>query len=138
MHTSKELVYKVDFIERLRDKVNEIPNLPIRCMTDYLGSGDSFVLYPIPGGKVKQEFYNGMKDQQLNYEFSMKAKDQRAVHNTLWLVQDVLEQVESLASSDGSFEFDSITITNKPYIGELDEKGFYVFVLTVQAELTTY
>ena len=27
------------------------------------------VLYPLPGGQVEREFYDGIKDQVLNYEF---------------------------------------------------------------------
>lgn len=128
----------MDFIERLKDSVNAIEDMPIRCRIGYLQPTESFCVYPLPGSKVVREFFDGMKDQQLNFEFAMKSTDQQKISNTLWLVQSSLEELSELESLDGSFEFDSISITNKPFINQMDDKQNYIFVLDIQANITTY
>lgn len=128
----------MDFIDRLKDSVNSIEGLPIRCKIGYLSPEESFCVYPLAGSKVITQFFDGVKDQQLNFEFAMKSQDQQKISNTLWLVQNYLEELSKLVSSDGSFDFDSISITNKPFINQLDDKRNYIFSLDVQAKLTTY
>lgn len=128
----------MDFIERLKEHVNNIPNLLIQCKTGYLGVDESFVIYPLPGSNVTQEYMDGTTDQQLNFEFAMKSKSQSKIHNTLWLVQTELERLRDLNSSDGSFDFQNLTITNKPFINQNDEQGWFVFLLDVQAKITVY
>lgn len=128
----------MDFIERLADKVNDIPNLAIDCKLGYLGADESFVLFPLPGSKVVSRFMDGTSDQQLNFEFAMKSKSQNKIHNTLWLVQNELEKLTGLESLDESFEFEELVITNKPFINQLDEQGWFVFLLDVQAKITVF
>lgn len=128
----------MDFIERLADKVNEIANIPISVKLGYLGTDESFVLYPLPGSKITSKFMDGTSDQQLNFEFAMKSKSQERIHITLWLVQNELERLEELSSDNGSFEFDELIITNKPFINQLDEQGWFVFLLDVQARITVF
>lgn len=128
----------MDFMNRLRDKVNQIPNLPIKCKLGYLDADEDFKLYPIAGSRVITEFYDSVKDQQLNYEFACKSKNLGKINDTLWLVQNVLEELSELTSLDSSFDFDSMVITNKPFINQLEATGFYVFLVDVQANITTY
>ena len=128
----------MDLMERLTANVNAITDLPIRCQMGYLKPTESFCLYPQPGGRVVNAYYDGTKDQQLNFEFAMKSTDQQKINNTLWLVQNHLEALETLASLDGSFDFDEIIITNKPFINQLDDKSNYIFMLDIQAKVTTY
>lgn len=128
----------MDLIERLKDSVNTIDSLPLRCVSGYLKPEESFVVYPLPGSKVIQQFYDGVKDMQLNFEFAMKSKDQHKIHQTLWSVQTFLEELEELSSADGSFDFDGITVTNKPFITNLDDTGYYIFNLDVAVEVTSY
>lgn len=128
----------MDLIERLKDSVNTIPELPIRCLLGYLKPEESFVVYPLPGSKVTRKYYDGVKDQVLNYEFAMKSKDQQKIHRTLWAVQSYLEDLEELSSTDSSFDFDGITVTNKPFITNLDDTGYYIFNLDVAIAVTSY
>lgn len=128
----------MDLIERLKDSVNTIPELPIRCLLGYLKPEESFVVYPLPGSKVTRKYYDGVKDQVLNYEFAMKSKDQQKIHRTLWAVQSYLEDLEELSSADSSFDFDGITVTNKPFITNLDDTGYYIFNLDVAIAVTSY
>nr|WP_289038320.1 minor capsid protein [uncultured Allobacillus sp.] len=128
----------MDFMERLAERVNQIPGLPVRVRKGYLGTGESFVVYPLPGGRTVNEFMNGTKEQQLPFEFAMKSQSQKAIHDTLWKVQNVLDDLEGLESSDGSFDFEELIITNKPFINQIDEQGWFVFLLDVQANITVY
>lgn len=128
----------MDFLDRLVETVNNIDRLPIKCEPGYLKETESFVVYPMPGSRVVNEYFSGVKDQQLNYEFAMKSRVPGNIHDTLWIVQNALEQVENLTSNDGSFEFDELIITNKPFINQADSQGWYVFYLDIQAKITTF
>ena len=128
----------MDLIERLKDSVNTIDGLPVRCLLGYLKPEESFVVYPLPGSKVVRRYYDGIKDQVLNFEFAMKSKDQQKIHQTLWATQSFLEDLEELSSKDSSFDFDGITVTNKPFITNLDDTGYYIFNLDVAIAVTSY
>lgn len=128
----------MNFMNKLCNKINEIDGLPASCTMGYLGTGESFVLYPIPNSKVTAEYMDGTTDQQLNYEIAMKSKRQSKIHETLWVTQNALEALEDIDGSGAGFEFDKITITNKPFIDQIDEQGWYVFVLEIQAKITVF
>ena len=126
----------MDFMERLNDQINSIEGLPVRSSLGYLGTGESLVLYPLPGSTPIAIYMDGTKDEALNYEISMKSKSQDRINTTLWLVARTLERVKSINSLDGSFEFQEITITNMPYVNNADEQGWYTFNLNVRATIT--
>ena len=126
----------MDFMECLTKRINEIADIPIKCKMGYLGTGESLVVYPLPGSKITKEYMDGVTEQALNYEIAMKSKSQSNVNSTLWLIQNELEDLKELTSKNGSFEFDNLAITNKPYINALDEQGWFVFLLDVQASIT--
>ncbi|EGP5670178.1 capsid protein [Enterococcus faecium] len=128
----------MDFLDCLNEKINQIPNLTLNIRKGYLSAVESLVIYPLPGGKVDVEYYDGIKDELLNYEIAMKSKDGSKIEQTLWLLSDVLENIEELSSKDGSFEYNNLTITNRPFINESDEQGWFVFLLDFQTKLTTF
>ncbi|MFS1134915.1 minor capsid protein [Enterococcus hirae] len=128
----------MDFIDRLKDKINTISDLPIQLRKGYLSENESLVIYPLPGGQVLQEYYDGIKDEQLNYEIATKSKDGSKIEQVLWLISDYLEQIEDIHSLNESFEFNRLTITSKPFINEADEQGWFVFLLDFQVILTTF
>lgn len=128
----------MDFVERLTDKINAIPNLPTTCRMGYLGAEESLVIYPMPGSRVVTEFMDGITEQQLNFEIAMKSKMQSKIHNALWLIQNELEILNNLESSNNSFEFEELLITNKPFISQIDEQGWFVFSLGIQAKITVF
>lgn len=128
----------MDFIERLQDKINDMPGLPVVCKLGYLGVAESLVLYPLPGSKVVQEFMDGTSDQQLNYEIAMKSKSHTKVNDVLWMIQNELEKLKMLDSQDDSFKFDELIITNKPFINQIDDQGWFVFLLDIQANITVF
>ncbi len=128
----------MDFIDRIKDSINSIDGLPIKIRKGYLSESESLVIYPLPGGQVIAEYYDGIKDQQLNYEIAMKSKDGDKIEQVLWLISDYLEQLEAITSSNKSFEFNTLTITSKPFINDADEQGWFVFLLDFQVKLTTF
>lgn len=125
----------MDFMEQLAEKIDEFTD-PLEISLGYLGAGESFVIYPLPGSQIVKTYMNGATDQRLNYEIAMKSKSQRTIHQTLWLVQNELEQLQELKSEDGSFQFQEIKITDKPFIQNADEQGWLVFLLNIKAEIT--
>lgn len=128
----------MDFMERLKDNINSLPDLPMKLTLGYLTAKDSLVLYALSGGQVNQEYYDGVKDQTLNYEIGIKTKDQQKANATLWQIQTHLEQVEELISNDSSFQFQKLSVSNKPFLSDQDEQGFFIYLLDVQADLTTF
>lgn len=127
----------MDFMERLKDNINSLPDLPMKLTLGYLTAKDSLVLYALPGGQVIREYYDGVKDQSLNYEIGIKTKDQQKANATLWQIQTHLEQVEELISKDSSFQFQKLRVSNKPFLSDQDEQGFFVYLLDITADLTT-
>lgn len=128
----------MDFIERLTERVNEMDDLAIRLQKGYLGDKESFVIYPLPASRVTQEYFDGTKDMDLNFELAMKSQDAEKINNTLWTVQNEIETIAELESNDDSFTFDRIEIANKPYINQINEKGWIVFLLDITAKVTIY
>lgn len=128
----------MDFINRIKDSINLIEGLPLKIRKGYLSESESLVIYPLPGGQVLTEFYDGIKDQQLNYEIAMKSKNGGKIEKVLWLISDYLEQLEELKSQNETFEFNNLTITSKPFINAADEQGWFVFLLDFQVKLTTF
>ena len=68
----------------------------------------------------------------------MKSQHEQAIQGSLWLSQSHLEELSTLNSDDGSFDFGEIKISNKPYINNEDEQGHYIFILDIQAAITTF
>ncbi len=125
----------MDFIERLTEQVNTL-DIPVPLSIGYLLATESFVVYPMPGSQITETYMDGTTDQNLNFEFAMKSKTQQKLHETLWEVQNALEQLETLESNDDSFIFTEITITDKPFIDQINEQGWFVFLLNIRAEIT--
>ena len=122
------------FIDSLTERINSDLELPVRMIKSYLGTGESLVVYPLPGGKSIRKYMDRSEDISLNYEIAMKSKDPEMLGNVLWEISDYIEGIQDL-NSDG-FYFGDIAITNKPYITDADEKGWFVFVLDFEAKIT--
>lgn len=128
----------MDFIYRLVDSINSIQGLKNKIRTGYLNDNESLVIYPLAGSRTVQQFYDGVKEQELNYEITMKSKDGQKLDDTLWQIQNYLEQLTELNSQDDSFDFDWLEITNKPFIEQFDEQGWFVFSIDFKAHITIY
>lgn len=128
----------MDFIDRLCDAINTIPDLPIKIRKGYLSEKESLGIYPIPGGQVGTRYYDGTKEEQLNYEIQMQSKEPAEVETALWQISDFIERLDHLDSQTDSFQFNNITIASKPFLGQPQEQEWFVFLLQIQATITTY
>lgn len=126
----------MDLLNRIVDSINGMANVLPSIRKGYLGAEESFVIYPIPGSRTTAEYFDGEKDVSLNYEIAMKSKDGNKITDTLWAIQTALEDLESLNSLDQSFQFDSLQITNKPYINQIDDRGWLVFLLDISVNVS--
>lgn len=125
----------MDINERLCDVINAIPNLPQECKIGYLLSEDSFQLYSIPGGRTISEDYAGNKDKELIFEVGIRTQDQEMADKLLWLVANLIEDLEELESNDNSFVFQSIEVTGTPFVSEQDTRGYSVYALNFKVNI---
>ncbi|EGP5600636.1 capsid protein [Enterococcus faecium] len=125
----------MDINERLCDVINAIPNLPQECKIGYLLTDDSFQMYSIPGGRTISEDYAGNKDKELMYEVAIRTQDVQMADQLLWLVANMIEDLDELKSYDDSFKFESIEITGTPFISEQDIKGYSVYALNFKIKI---
>lgn len=92
----------------------------------------------MPGGQVIQEYMDGVKEQQLNFEYAIKSKSQKLLNDQLWQVADFLENSPNIPSANGSYEFQSIKTTSKPTLSDFDEQGFSYGVIDFQVNMTIF
>lgn len=128
----------MDFLDRLNDSINSISNLPVKIKKGYLSEKESLAIYSLPGGRVTQRFYDGSKEETLNYEIGMKSEDGSKVETTLREISDFIENLAELKSKEGSFSFMNISIASKPFIGPTETQDWFVFLLEIQAKIITY
>lgn len=130
----------MDLLERLAATINQVPNLPMKCTLGYLAAADSLSLYPLPGSRVLDEDYAGNQQWQMNYEVGMRTKNQQQANTTLWLVSQALDVLtaDDLVSSNGSFEFESLTINGQPSISEQDTQGYSTYQLSFSVIVNTF
>lgn len=126
----------MDFIERIKDSVNSIDELPVKIRSGYLGTSESLVIYSLPGSTATKEYMDGAKDINMNYEIAMKSKDGDKLQQVLWLISEHLDKIKSVISQDDSFTFNKLNITSKPFINQFDEQGWLVFLLDFTANIT--
>lgn len=128
----------MDFLDRLNESINSIPELPLKIRKGFLSEKESLAITPIPGGYISQRFYDGSKEEILNYEIAMKSNDGSKVEATLWKIADFIEKLNELDSQNNSFSFMNITIASKPFIGPNETQDWFVFLLDIQAKIITY
>ena len=123
-----------DFSEVLRDFINTL-NLPLTCTLDYLSEKEGLVLYPLPGGKVEDEDMAGTQTVSLPFEIAIKSRDQALNNTILWQINAALSKIDlDLPSKNKSYNFLGLAV-DKPYLNDLDEQGFYIYLLDVTASL---
>lgn len=127
----------MDFLDRLQDEINTL-NLPVNLLQGYLGTNESLVIYPLPGSTLIDAYMDGTEKWQMNYEIAYKSKSQRDINAVLWAIHNKLDTLTYLTSDDNSFEYEGLTITDKPFINQIDDQGWFVFLLDVQARLIIY
>jgi hypothetical protein len=111
--------------------INDLPFIRINCSVGFPDDspGESMTIFQVPGSTTVNTFMDGEKEVELKFQLFHKSKDQRILAETLWILQDNLEEMCYLPSTDGSFEFSKCTILNKPYIEGIDETQNFLYSL---------
>ncbi|HFI0694762.1 TPA: minor capsid protein [Streptococcus suis] len=121
-----------DFAESLLALVNSL-ELPIRGRLDYLSENDDLVIYALPGGQVITEDMAGTQTVELPFEIAIKMTSQDKANAILWQINTALSQFDlDIPSQNGSYQFLSLAVV-PPSLNELDEQGFYVYLLDLTA-----
>lgn len=128
--------FLMDFLDSFVDRVNAIENLPTVLKKGYLGVGESFVIYGIPGSEITEVYMDGSYEESLNFEIAMQSQNPEMLYDVLWSVQTEIEQFMDVPSKSNMYEFEEIRITNKPFINQVNEQGWFVFLLDFTAVIT--
>ncbi|BDD37938.1 minor capsid protein [Streptococcus ruminantium] len=126
----------MDFLNQLKNHINENLNLPFQMKIGYLDDQESLVVYTLPGSSVKRAYYDGTKELTLNIEIAVKSKQGQLAEETLWKIAGLLEMLEDLPSADGSFNLEDIEVISRPFMNEVHEQGWLVFLLDAKANIT--
>ncbi|WP_156009328.1 minor capsid protein [Streptococcus ruminantium] len=126
----------MDFLNQLKNHINENLNLPFQMKIGYLDDQESLVVYTLPGSSVKRAYYDGTKELTLNIEIAIKSKQGQLAEETLWKIAGLLEMLEDLPSADGSFNLEDIEVISRPFMNEVHEQGWLVFLLDAKANIT--
>lgn len=127
-------MHENDFLEVLLEYIKSVQS-QILSKHGYLDEHEGLVIYPLPGGNVVEEDMAGTQIVDLPFEIAIKSKDQKLIDNTLWQINTALSKIGlELPSKNNSYNFLGLEV-KKPYLNELDEQGFYIYLLDVTANL---
>ena len=127
-------MHENDFSEVLLEHIKGVQT-QISSKHGYLDEHEGLVIYPLPGGNVVEEDMAGTQIVDLPFEIAIKSKDPKLIDNTLWQINTALSKIGlELPSKNNSYNFLGLEV-KKPYLNELDEQGFYTYLLDVTANL---
>lgn len=127
-------MHENDFSEVLLDHIKTVQS-QIPSKHGYLDEHEGLAIYPLPGGNVVDEDMAGTQIVDLPFEIAIKSRDQELNNNTLWQINAALSKMDlELPSKNGSYEFLGLKV-DKPYLNDLDEQGFYIYLLDITASL---
>ena len=127
-------MHENDFSEVLLEYIKSV-QAQIPSNHGYLEEHEGLVINPLPGGNVVEEDMAGTQIVDLPFEIAIKSKDQKLIDNTLWQINTALSKIGlELPSQNNSYNYLGLEV-KKPYLNELDEQGFYTYLLDVTASL---
>ena len=127
-------MHENDFSEVLLEHIKSVQT-QIPSKHGYLDECEGLVIYPLSGGNVVEEDMAGTQIVDLPFEIAIKSKDQKLIDNTLWQINTALSKIGlELLSKNNSYNYLGLEV-KKPYLNELDEQGFYTYLLDVTANL---
>ena len=138
----KGLGWMLDFEERLADYLDSLK----LGYTLYYDSNDStsdessMAVISAAGSKTITTYYDGTKEKLFNYfvQINDRAQNRTKAMEALKTIAGKVEDLYELPSSNGSYEFNNITISNEPYFTLATDDGSTYFRLSIQAELTIF
>ena len=129
--TPKEL----DFIWRLNDYINTL-DLFAWSNVGLLEESDSLSVMAMPGGE-EIIYFDGGRDKHFNVQINAKSKNQMNCIEALSKIARVLENLpeNAIQSENDSFYFESISVTSPVSIVSQDERGFFIYALSISAKI---
>lgn len=129
----------MDLQERLADYLASL-NTGLPVFNEYNSDSNSISIYALAGGRTIQEYMDGIKEKSLNYEIQVKVKteDRDEGYNALRLISRSLEELAELNSSNGSFEFNKISISSEQYLTDVSKDNYMYFTFTFTAYVTVH
>lgn len=131
-----ELDFLVELNQYIKDQklASSMLNKPLTSAIGLLGANESMSIMAMPGG-AETVYMDGSRDKAYQVQINVKSKRQDVAMNALNTIAKKLENLDSLPSGNGSYDFQQIKITSNPSFLQQDEKGFFVWVLSISAEL---
>lgn len=132
---------ELDFLMELKEYINaqklasSTLNKPLTSVIGLLLADESMSIMAMPGG-AETVYMDGSRDKAYQVQINIKSKRQDVAMNALNAIAKKLENLELLPSGNGSYDFQQIKVTSNPSFLQQDEQGFFVWVLSVSAELT--
>lgn len=126
---------ELDFIDRLADFIDSY-KFPYPLLINTLDTSDSMAIMTLPSGE-ETVFLDGTRDKIINIAIDIKASKSVQAYQTLNVLFQLLENVNSLPSQNGSYDFNSITTTNAPSMIGKDER-YELWECTFAFDLTIY
>lgn len=134
---------ELDFLLKLNQYINSqrltgsALNKPLTSQIGLLKDDESMSIMAMPGG-AQVVFMNGDREKAYQVQINVKSKRQDVCMNALNALSKKLENLMDLPSSNNSYEFQEIVITSFPSFLQQDEQGFFIWVLSISAELTIF
>ena len=134
---------ELDFLLKLNQYINgqrltgSTLNKPLISQIGLLGVDESMSIMAMPGG-AQVVYMNGDREKAYQVQINVKSKRQDICMNALNVLSKKLENLTDLPSSNNSYEFQEIVITSFPSFLQQDEQGFFIWVLSISAELTIF
>lgn len=132
---------ELDFLMELKEYINaqklasSTLNNPLTSVIGLLLADESMSIMAMPGG-AETVYMDGSRDKAYQVQINIKSKRQDVAMNALNTIAKKLENLELLPSGNGSYDFQQIKVTSNPSFLQQDEQGFFVWVLSISAELT--
>lgn len=127
---------ELDFLTKLNQKINSL-GLYAKSTIGLLGPDESLSIMAMPGG-AETVYMDGTRDKDYQVQINAKSKDQMNCFNALTYIYQTLENLSDLPSGNGSYEFQKIETKSFPSLLEQDERGYFIYVLSISAKITIY
>lgn len=128
----------MDLYERLYDAIVDA-ELPFKTMLGFLPEQKDIVcLYPLPGSQTVEQYFDGTKEREMLYEIGFRTNDQQKANEVLWKITEYLDSFAKIESENDSFSFNSLEVSEMPFISEMDIDGLNTFLLDLKVNVDQF
>ncbi len=128
----------MDLYERLYDKIESL-ELPMNCYMGFLlDQENTLCVYPLPGSRTIEKYFDGTRERQMLYEIGFFTDDQQLADQTMWMITEYLDQTETLESENDNFESFDIEVSETPFISQIDNRGLSTYLLDIKIMINQF